>query len=300
MPNKTEEENCRFFKIAGITIKVESDIPFSKGSFLPKFKLFEVSKPGEDLVILRHHFYLPDIDRTNLGKMVYQKAPWIIFEKDDRWIYLGVTPWEERKVYMMAVFNRDYSQGDLYHKDSGFFKKGNLHSLTFFPTDQILISQLLSLRRGGYFHSSGVKFQEKGLLFMGHSTAGKSTIVKMLKGKAEILCDDRMIIRKWPAGMMIHGSWSHGEVSDVSAAKAPLEAIFFLMKSRENRIFSIEKKREKVKYLLDFMVKPFVEPGYWNRMFDLVEDIISCVPIYWLSFDKSGKIVDLLDEFLRN
>jgi len=300
MSNNTEEGNYRFFKIAGITIKVESDLSFHYDSFLPKFKSFEVSEPGEDLVTLRHHFHLPDINRNDLGKIVYQKAPWIIFEKDDRWTYLGVSPWEKEMVYVMAVFNRDYSRGDLYHKDSGFFKRGNLQSLTFFPTDQILISQLLSFRRGGYFHSSGVKFKQKGLLFMGHSTAGKSTIVKMLKGKAQILCDDRMIIRKWPAGMMIHGSWSHGEVSDVSAVKAPLAAIFYLKKARENKIFPVEKKQEKVKYLLAFMIKPFVEFGYWNRMFDLVEDIVFHVPIYWLYFDKSGKIVDLLKDFLRN
>ena len=79
----------------------------------------------------------------------------------------------------------------------------------------------------------------QGLLFVGHSEAGKSTTVKMLQGKAEILCDDRNIVRRWPEGFRVHGTWSHGEVPLVSAASAPLSAIFFLHKSKQNRLMRL-------------------------------------------------------------
>ena len=73
------------------------------------------------------------------------------------------------------------------------------------------------------------------MLFVGHSEAGKSTIVKMLKGQAKILCDDRIIVRKWPEGFRIHGTWGHGEVPDVSPDSAPLERDLFPGKGGKER-----------------------------------------------------------------
>lgn len=63
----------------------------------------------------------------------------------------------------------------------------------------------------------------------------------MLKGEGEILCDDRIIVRRWPDGVKIHGTWSHGDIPDVSNSSAPLRAIFFLEKSQENAIEPIDK-----------------------------------------------------------
>ena len=50
----------------------------------------------------------------------------------------------------------------------------------------------------------------------------------MLKGQAAILCDDRNIVRRWKNGWRVHGTWSHGDVAEVSPASAPLRAIMFL------------------------------------------------------------------------
>ncbi len=54
--------------------------------------------------------------------------------------------------------------------------------------------------------------------------------MKILRNKGEILCDDRIIVRRWPGGFRIHGTWSHGELPDVSTSDAPLRAIMFLEK----------------------------------------------------------------------
>ena len=49
-------DNRRYFKIGGITIQVDSDIPFSENSFHPKFKTFKADGPGEDTVSIRAPF----------------------------------------------------------------------------------------------------------------------------------------------------------------------------------------------------------------------------------------------------
>jgi len=82
------------------------------------------------------------------------------------------------------------------------YQKGGLSSLTRFATDQILIARLLADRQGCYLHSAGAIINGAGMLFVGHSDAGKSTITRLLMDaggagdiQVEILCDDRNIVR---------------------------------------------------------------------------------------------------------
>jgi hypothetical protein len=293
------KNDVRYYRIAGITIRVVSDIPFAADTFDRKFKAFEVDGPGEDTVEIRHRFALPPLDRERLGKELYRRPPWAVFDRGDTWLYLGVSPASDSEnLHKVAVFSKDYARGTVYHPDDSAFRRGNSHALTFFPTDQILVAQLLASRDACYLHSSGVSFKGRGLLFMGHSEAGKSTMVKMLKGRAEILCDDRIVIRKGTEGFMVHGTWSHGEVPDVSSSSAPLTAIFFLRKSGENRLVPIPKKQDVVSGLLSCLIKPHATAGWWERTLGLVGDISRRVPCHELLFDKSGKIVDVLDDFV--
>jgi hypothetical protein len=293
------KNDVRYYRIAGITIRVESEIPFAAGTFDTKFRAFEADGPGEDTVEIRHRFSLPPLDLTRLGKALYRRPPWAVFDLGDSWLYLGVMSGSDNEeLHKVAVFSKDYSRGTIYHPDDSAFRRGNSHALTFFPTDQILVAQLLASRGACYIHSSGVSFMGRGLLFMGHSEAGKSTMVKMLKGRAEILCDDRVIVRKGPEGFRIHGTWSHGEVPDVSSSSAPLAAIFFLRKSGKNVLVPMTNKKDVVSGLLSCLIKPHVTAGWWENMFGLVEDIGRRVPCHELLFDKSGGIVDVLNDFV--
>ncbi|RPI71464.1 MAG: radical SAM protein, partial [Desulfobacteraceae bacterium] len=223
-----KKNHRRFFESAGITIQVDSDLPILDTSFQIKFKNFEVPGPGAETISIRHHFSLPPLREQDLGRAIYRKPPWAVYRKGGTWIYVGFSPGSnENQVHQVAVFDRDYSHGRIYHPNEEAFLRGDLNALTLFPTDLILLSQVLARKQGGYVHAAGLILEDQGLLFVGHSGAGKSTIVKLMKPKAEILCDDRIALRRWPEGFRIHGTWSHGEVPDVSPGSAPLKAIFF-------------------------------------------------------------------------
>ncbi len=292
-----KKEHRRYYRIADITIQVDSDLSIKNSTFHPKFKQFEVKGPGEDNISIRHHFSLPDLDGKDLGNEVYRKAPWAVYKKDNSWIYLGISPTpEDKNLYQLAVFNADHSRTRIYNGNNkeDSFLKGNLHSLTMFPSDQILLARVLADREGCYLHSCGVNFEGRGLLFAGHSEAGKSTIASLLKGKAEILCDDRIIVRKRPEGFKIYGTWSHGDVPDVSANSAPLKAILFLEKAEENRIIALNDKKEITKRLLSCLIMPFVTTDWWNKTLLVVDKVVEVVPCYILRFDKSGGVINLL------
>jgi hypothetical protein len=332
MAGKTQRLDHRYYHIAGITIRMESDLPITDTTFHPKFKHFEVNGPGEDTITIRHHFSLPDLTDWDMGEEVYRKSPWAIYRNGPSWIYVGISGdtlgaikrlwpriWhrlypltirspqktkqvesifsrsvKEGNIHQLAVFNHDYSNIRIFNKTEKSFHRGNLHSLTLFPTDQILLARVLADREGCYIHASGVVLDGKGILFVGHSDAGKSTMVMMLQDKAKILCDDRIIVRRWPKGFKIHGTWSHGDVPDVSADAAPLKAILFLKQDRENHLIPIDRKQEIIKRLLACLIKPLGTADWWEKMLALVDQMALEVPCYSLHFTKDGGIIDLL------
>jgi GTPase SAR1 family protein len=143
-------------------------------------------------------------------------------------------------------------------------------------------------------HSAGVILDGRGLVFVGPSSAGKSTTVNMLKGRAEILCDDRNILRRWPDGWHAHGTWSHGDVPNVSPSSAPLRAILFLEQSKQNTIVQLTDRMEIWRRFLATLIKPMVTPEWWHKSFDILEQLVRDVPCYIMHFDRSGAIVDRL------
>ncbi len=290
-----QKNHRRYFKIADITVQVESDLPINEQTFHPKFKQFEVKGPGGDNISIRHHFSLPDLDGKGLANEVYRKAPWAIYKNNGSWIYLGISPTQgDKSLHRVVTFNANHTRARIYNDKQDLFLKGNSHSLTMFPSDQILLGRVLADREGCYLHSCGVNFNGNGLLFAGHSEAGKSTMATMFKGKAEILCDDRMIIRRKPEGFKIYGTWSHGDVPDVSASSAPLRAIMFLEKAIENRLMPLEDKKEITRRILACLIRPFVTVDWWEKTLLLMDKIAQEIPCYVLRFDKSSRVIDIL------
>ena len=292
--------STRYYQCAGITIQVESDLAITDSTFHPKFKLFEVQGPGEDTISIRHHFSLPDISDWDLGEEIYRKPPWAIYKRDNSWLYLGITTTAKKEnLHQIAVFNREYTRAEIYNPQDDSFMRGNLHALTLFPTDQILLGQALADREGCYLHSCGVSIDNNGLLFAGHSESGKTTMAKLFKDNAVILCDDRMIVRRKEEGFRIYGNWSHGDLPEISPDSAPLTAIMFLEQSSQNRLILMDNKREIVHNLLSCLVKPLVTVDWWEKVLTLVEKMAREVPCYTLQFDKSGKVVEVLEKLLR-
>ncbi|SPJ14655.1 hypothetical protein SBDP2_1790003 [Syntrophobacter sp. SbD2] len=212
----------RYFHIAGITVRIESDLDFDKIRFKNEFIPFMAEGPGNDNVTIRHYFELPDLKGKDLGKELYCKAPWVISRKNGTWFYQNIsfTP-GDGELYQAAVFNADYTRATIYNppQDRERIHTDGWHSLSLFPTDQIWLIPLLADRHAVLLHSAAVIVNGQGLLFVGHSDAGKSTTMEMLKEAhsaagltpafedghervplhCEILCDDRNVVRKWPS-----------------------------------------------------------------------------------------------------
>lgn len=283
----------RFYRAGDITIQVDSDLPFTGATFGGAVRKFAVDGPGPDTVKIRHHFSLEGLALDDLGEMVRAEGPWTIFHKNGAWIYrCGVGG----PVYRVGVFNADHTRARIYHNGEDVWHQGGQNSLNLFVTDQILLARLLADRQSCLLHSSGAILNGKGFLFVGHSDAGKTTTTRLLEGHAEILCDDRNILRRQPDGFRVYGTWSHGESPLVSASHAPLGAILFLRQSTENRLTPIADRKEIVRRLLPCVIRALVVGDWWPKTLDTLQAVAREARCYEMEFDKSGQIVPLLRE----
>jgi hypothetical protein len=282
-----------------MTIQLQSDLPIGKGTFAPELMKFEVAEPGSDVISIRLHFFLPDLQGASLGRVVYRRPPWAIYRQEKSWIYLGFAPKaDDFKLQFLAIFNEDHSMSAVYANRREQFIKGQLRSLTLLPTDQIFLARVLADRGACIFHSAAAMLHERGLLFLGDSGAGKTTIAAMLKEKAEIICDERNIVRRWPDRFRIHGTWMHSKTPVVSSSSSPLNAVMFLRKSNRNRVNPIRDRREIVRNLLKYVIKSLVSADWWNKTIDLMESMSNELPFYEMEFDMSGSIADELEELV--
>ena len=96
----------------------------------------------------------------------------------------------------------------------------------------------------------------------------------------------------------MHGTWSHGDLADVSAGSAPLSAICFLEKAQANRLVPVTKGISTARRLVQYVVKPLVTADWWEKVLALIEDMAREAPAYRLQFDKSGRINDTIREIL--
>ena len=285
----------RSYSVGGVVIRVRADLPMTPSTFHPKFERFRVDEGVGDAISIHHHFQLPDQETVGQGTEVYRRAPWAIRRSESAWVYLGILPDDPTgEIYRAAVFNPEHTDGDIYNRDAARFQEGKLAALTGFPSDQILVGRVLADRGGCYIHSSAVILDGKGFLFVGHAGAGKSTIASLLREDAEILCDDRNIVRRWEDGFRVHGTWSHGDLAEVSPNSAPLQAILFLHQAPTIGAEPLGEKASVVRKLLGCLVRPLVTADWWEKMLTLTEDLTRDVPAYRLDFTRDGNPADVL------
>lgn len=288
--------HTRFFHVAGITIQVQSDFPITSKTFHPKFNRFEAPGPGIDNITIYHHFDMPRQfkDPGLNGDEVLKNEQFQICRSDDLWIYryTSIRP-EDFVSSAVGRMNNDYSEIHIHTPDVSpeQYGKGSFPALTLFNTDQMIFAKLLSDRNGLMIHANGFDINGNGILLAGISGSGKSTLSGMLKDRGhEILCDDRMLVRRKDGRFWIFGNWCYGSHPDVSPGAAPLKGFLFLEKSRENRISEIKDSRIIMPKLLQVLVKPLLDSAGWLKYFKTIEALIKNGRFFLVEFDLSGNI----------
>jgi MoaA/NifB/PqqE/SkfB family radical SAM enzyme len=296
------KRHTRYFQVGGIHVQVKSQLDLKKVSFPERLESFAVDEPGNDLIKIRHYFDRAIKLNQDFAKNPYRRGPWLISHHGDTWLFQSINRKDEL-TGRVVEFQNNHTVITVYHnaREKEMVLENGFFSLSLLPTDQLWLCQVMADRQGILFHSSAAIVNGAGMLFVGHSEAGKSTTMTLLKkagsesgADVEVLCDDRNIIRRWPDGWRVHGTWFHGSVPEVSPSSAPLGGVFFLIQDSVNKLIKLDNKFEIASKLLETMITGLKTPDWWQKEMAVIDKMVHEIDFYQMHFDKSGDIARLL------
>lgn len=273
-----------FLRIGGLTFAVHgSQVALEE----PHARFAVEPAPADvDVFITYDESYAPP-----RGRLLFDSgAVWQLFEDPAGFRIECNSAIISDRPYKLATVSRDFRRVDLQ------MRVNYLQPLQF-PLDEVLVNALLARRRGVELHACGVIDRGNGLLFIGNSGDGKTTTAKLWQRAADIVSDDRVVLRSENGGWTMYGTPWHGEAEICSPAHAPLRRIYVLDKTvRGNNGVTPLRPAEAVARLFSCTFPPFHDPRGLETVVDTLGAIASDVPVARLAFVNDPSAVD----FIRN
>lgn len=164
-----------------------------------------------------------------------------------------------------------------------------------YPLDQIVCMLYLATRGGVIVHAAGMGTARGGFVFAGRSGAGKSTLSRQLVGREGVraLSDDRVVLRKIGGGFRMYGTPWPGEARIAENGWAPLERIFFLQKSPEDRLVPLTPG-EAMERLMPVVSAPWFSRELIVPQLAFLDELLAAAPAFDLHFRPTAAVAELL------
>jgi len=199
-----------------------------------------------------------------------------------------------------------WMQGEEWHLQRGDFRaewnpetrRGRVRqTVNPYSIDSVLriVHSLLLARSGGFLlHASSAVRNGKAFLFSGLSEAGKTTMARLAPTDAALLTDEASYIRKIGASYLAYGTPFAGEFGEPGKnISAPISALYFLEKAKENAILPIEPTQAVRRLMRNILF--FAQDTTLVRMvFDSACAFVATVPVFQLSFFPDQKVWELI------
>ena len=274
------------FTIGDTTISVEADLQPHAMEIPATYRPF--IKDGKTDITLRMH---EKNHLTTVGEKIFESPPiWSLYRHN------GVSAlriYEHIPGYgRTLVLPQDIVNADLYFDNPN----GNRKDPFYGPTLELLMVNYLAQERGIIIHGCGIKQNDCGIIFVGESGAGKTTIANIWSRESdvEILSDDRTIVRKKDGHFWIYGTPWHGEGKFGSPGSAKLEQIFFIQHGQTNSI-SNSTKAHSVAQFLKCSFPTFWDAEGLEYSMDVFSDLAASVSCRTLSSKADSSIIDYVN-----
>lgn len=149
----------------------------------------------------------------------------------------------------------------------------------FYPLDEVFFHHAAAFQQAVVVHASGVELEGgEGVLFLGDSGAGKSTIAELFEKEGaarRIFSDDRIVIRRQAPGgpWWMHGTPWHGTLQRTSPGGAPLRALCFIEKTSTFELGRLDPAAALPR-LLPVTLGPWWLPGGPELQLGLLDELL--------------------------
>lgn len=223
----------------------------------------------------------------------------VVFETNIGW-FLGklngksVINVRAEKAHQVGIFPEDFSSGDIFVglKDEG--EEQYIFPLAY-PMGEIFLMNKLGSGMGVLMHAAGVIYNGQGFLFAGQGGAGKTTCAQIWQEykSAQVINDDKVIIRKKDEAFHIFGTPWHGEGGMALPLDAPLKGLFILRQAQKNEFKSIPPL-DMVLKLMDRSFLPLWDKGKMDFTLAFFHQLLQAVPCREFGFLPNGSIADFV------
>ena len=278
------------FKIADTSISIEGELVESHLNIPPAYRPFVANGKGD--IHLRLHREEPDI---SLEEKVFACPPiWTLFRHKTISItkLFATRPDLKRTLVLQPGLER----ADLYFANGS----DRFHDPFHGPVMELLMVNYLARGRGVIIHGCAVDLDGRGLLFVGESEAGKSTLATMWdqENGVEVLSDDRTIVRRKGQQFWMYGTPWHGEAKYGSPRAVRLGRIFFLRHGANHSI----KQASRIEAVSRFLTCSF--PPYWDHQamefsMELFSDLTAHISCEELTFKPESSVLDFINETIN-
>lgn len=275
--------HSEFYRFGGLTIRLCSDAPLSPSKFCAPFAV--ENSDFDHTVTLSFASVFPTPPQNAMhGEQCYR--------------------WYEGGRFCL-----------LFDHGSGFLtfavRCGDTTTLTMSERYRSSASAMTVLEAAGLFdlladngmlvlHSSYiVTANGEGIVFAGESGVGKSTQAELWRkfAAAEVINGDRALIR--PCDATVHGILYSGTSNICRNVSAPLKVVVMPRQASRNAVFSLRPQEIFIRLLNQCAYYPWALDSA-TRMTELIETLISSVPIIGLDCRMDADAVFTLDEMLRS
>ncbi len=196
--------------------------------------------------------------------------------------------------YQTAVLKKDFTAGDIYLNPQARQLKLNIYPFQY-PFDEIFFIHLFSQKVGVVAHSCGINDQGRGILFLGASGAGKSTMGELWQNEkgVTVLNDDRVLVREWHGNPYIFGTPWYGKSKIFCTDKVPLKKIYFLKKANKNYVKALDPA-DTASRIAATSFLPFWDKKGIDFALSFCIGIAGKIPAWEIGFVPDKKVVDFV------
>jgi len=273
------------FTIGDITISIERDFQLNSLEIPAAYRPF--IRKGRGHITLRLHKKAPV---PTAGEKMFESPPiWSLY-RDNGTSSLKI--FEHMPEYgRTLVLPSNAENADLYFHDPAGANSDPFYG----PTLELLMLNFLARGRGIIIHGCGIKQGDRGVLFVGESGAGKTTMARIWdqESDVELLSDDRTIVRVKEGQFWMYGTPWHGEGKFGSPGSVKLDQIFFIEHGKENSILENNNASSVTQFLKCSFPPLWDVPGMEYSM-DVFSDLAATVPCRRLSFKPDADVIEFI------
>jgi hypothetical protein len=173
-------------------------------------------------------------------------------------------------------------------------------SLLYSGAGELILRTAILFTGGLVFHSSGLDDNGKGIVFIGHAGAGKSTQLGLWSQEPGVIAmnDDRIAVQVEAHGPMAYGTPWGGTADIARNHAAPLVALIILEQAPENDIKPLAPA-SAASLLAARAFLPYWDQSLMLRAMANLSNLLGRVPVYRLRCRPEGVVIPLVRSALR-